>query len=79
MPSGWSAMRARVLREEPTCRRCRAPSVTVDHVVPRYLGGGHQRANLQALCKRCHDAKTAAEGKAANRAAAARRRRRRTR
>jgi 5-methylcytosine-specific restriction protein A len=50
--------------------RCRAagciePSTTVDHIVPHR---GDQKlfwdeANWAALCKPCHDAKTAREGR----------------
>jgi 5-methylcytosine-specific restriction protein A len=67
--------RARILAEEPTCRRCDevdivTPSEEVDHIVPLSLGGTEARANKQALCKPCHKAKTAIEAAAARRAAA---------
>jgi 5-methylcytosine-specific restriction endonuclease McrA len=38
-----------------------APAVTVDHIVPRFEGGGEE-GNLMSLCKKCHDKKTAEEG-----------------
>lgn len=59
-------IRAQVLAEEPFCRRClaegkRVRSDEVDHITPLSQGGGNERSNLQALCKPCHDAKSAAE------------------
>lgn len=61
LPTGWGQLRAQVLREEPTCRSCGEPSTTVDHIIPRTQGGGDERSNLQALCKRCHGNKTQRE------------------
>jgi 5-methylcytosine-specific restriction endonuclease McrA len=55
-------MRARVLAEEPNCRSCGAKATVVDHIVPRFLGGGHNRENLQPLCANCHRLKTHREG-----------------
>lgn len=55
----WRRIRARVLREEPICRRCgKVASREVDHIVPKELGGTDERENLQALCKPCHSTKT---------------------
>ena len=31
--------------------------LTVDHVVPRCLGGANAQTNLQTLCERCNHAK----------------------
>jgi 5-methylcytosine-specific restriction protein A len=52
------------------CVQCEAagrlePATVVDHVIPHH---GDQalfwaEANWQGLCKRCHDAKTAREGR----------------
>jgi 5-methylcytosine-specific restriction protein A len=65
----WRRARAYLARH-PLCVQCQAagriePSTTVDHVVPHR---GDQKlfcdeANWAALCKRCHDAKTAREGR----------------
>jgi DNA modification methylase len=55
----WRKLRARVLREEPDCRRCGAHATDVDHIVPRRQGGTNDRTNLQALCKQCHSYFTA--------------------
>ena len=66
----WRRARASFLARHPLCMRCRAagriePSTTVDHVVP-YRGNPvlfWDETNWAALCKRCHDAKTAREGR----------------
>jgi 5-methylcytosine-specific restriction protein A len=59
-------MRAEVLAEEPCCRLClgegkRVRATEVDHIVPLALGGSEARANKQALCKPCHEAKSKSE------------------
>ena len=66
----WRRARAAYLARHPLCVQCQAkgriePSTTVDHIVPHR---GDQtlfwdEANWAALCKRCHDAKTAREGR----------------
>lgn len=55
------ALRQRVLAEEPLCRACGAPATEVDHIQPRHRRPDlfEVRANLQALCRRCHARKTA--------------------
>jgi len=58
--------RKRFLNDNPLCVACiregRAePSTVPDHKVPLWDGGPDTVANLQALCKRHHDAKSAAE------------------
>lgn len=61
----WRGLRRQVLREEPWCRVDGCPNLAneVDHVVPLGVWDGdpYDRANLQALCKRHHSQKTAAE------------------
>lgn len=60
----WAPLRDQVLSEEPLCRAgCGHPPTVVDHIRP-HRGDEHlafDRANLQAMCKPCHDAKTAHE------------------
>jgi 5-methylcytosine-specific restriction protein A len=66
----WRRARAAYLACHPLCVRCQAegriePSTTLDHIVPHR---GDQklfwdRSNWAALCKTCHDAKTAREGR----------------
>jgi 5-methylcytosine-specific restriction endonuclease McrA len=52
-----------IRRERPICEHCGvAPSRMVDHVVPLRAGGARlEVANLQALCNRCHNQKTAGD------------------
>jgi hypothetical protein len=49
-------------RDNHTCRYCggTAPDVvlTVDHVIPRALGGGDEPSNLVAACKDCNSGKS---------------------
>ena len=61
-------LRPTQLLREPWCRECakrgiRTRATVVDHVEPHRGGGARfiDRANLQSLCKRCHDRKTALE------------------
>ena len=40
------------------CQRCGSRFLlTLDHIVPRHLGGGNHRENLQCLCETCNKAK----------------------
>ena len=52
-----------LLRDCFTCRVCGFVStrLQVDHIVPLHLGGAESDANRQALCRGCHEAKTARE------------------
>lgn len=64
----WRRARAAFLREHPLCRECEregriTPATVVDHIRPHR---GDQELfwsadNWQALCKPCHDRKTARE------------------
>lgn len=61
----WRNVRLAFLRESPLCRACSDRGVVtaatdVDHIIPHR---GNQElfwrhSNLQALCARCHSAKT---------------------
>lgn len=59
----WRQARARFLREHPRCENCGAPATVVDHIVPHRQDRRlfWDAANWQALCTRCHNAKTARE------------------
>lgn len=68
LPVWTDELRPTQLLREPWCRECakrgiRTRATVVDHVEPhcgdwaRFI----DRANLQSLCKRCHDRKTALE------------------
>ncbi|MFG2683150.1 HNH endonuclease [Streptomyces sp. NPDC048392] len=60
----WEPLRDQVLSEEAFCRGgCGTPPTVVDHIRP-HRGDewlAFDRVNLQAMCKPCHDAKTAQE------------------
>jgi 5-methylcytosine-specific restriction enzyme A len=66
----WRRARAAYLARHPLCVLCReagrlAPATAVDHVVP-HRGDPilfWDESNWQGLCKPCHDAKTAREGR----------------
>ena len=58
----WQVIRLRVLKEEPFCRVCKAPTTEVDHIIPLSQGGTNARSNLQGLCKSCHSRKSSMSG-----------------
>jgi 5-methylcytosine-specific restriction endonuclease McrA len=54
----WRLIRARILRRDGyVCGYCLRPATTVDHIVPRALGGGDEDTNLVAACTRCQNRK----------------------
>ncbi len=54
----WRKIRKRILiRDQDTCQRCGQPGNTVDHIIPRTLGGDDGDANLQCLCAKCNYSK----------------------
>lgn len=60
----WEALRLQVFeRDGWRCRACgKAGRLELDHVTPLHRGGDEwDAANLQALCRGCHLAKTASE------------------
>lgn len=63
----WRRLRDAHLAREPLCRMCRrvdrvSAAVLVDHITPIADGGAVlDDANLQSLCRRCHDDKTATD------------------
>jgi 5-methylcytosine-specific restriction enzyme A len=81
----WQQLRRQVLAEADHACQCRdrrcghgslcgAHAGTVDHLVSIARGGAvYDRANLQALCWRCHARKTGRESAAAKKEAARRR------
>lgn len=57
----WQVLRRSVLFNHPLCE-CGEIATDVDHRVPIEQGGDTwSRANLQALCHRCHSIKTRRE------------------
>ena len=50
----WRKKRKRILiRDNHTCQYCGAPANTVDHKLPRRMGGGDEDSNLVACCSSC--------------------------
>jgi len=68
--SAWRRLRRTVLdRDGDRCQirgpRCLTDATTVDHIIPVFLGGEDCEDNAQAVCRPCHDTKTAQERAAA--------------
>ncbi len=55
--AAWRAMRAAQLQREPRCAVCGGRATVADHIVSRSQGGNDQQ--LQSLCRRDHNVKTA--------------------
>ena len=54
----WRKIREKILRRDDwVCQLCGQYGDTVDHIVPRSLGGDDQWENLQTLCSRCNYSK----------------------
>ena len=54
----WRKIRARILnRDGHSCQMCGQEATTVDHIIPRKVGGQDNDDNLQALCNRCNTSK----------------------
>lgn len=64
------SIRERVMRRDRgMCQPCLRDGYArlaqfVDHIVPLWAGGAEADENRQAICKPCHDAKSAAEAAA---------------
>lgn len=62
--ANWQAIRRKQLAKHPLCQGCVGivPATVADHI-RRITEGGAKRdpANLQSLCRACHQDKTAAE------------------
>lgn len=56
----WEATRLAVLeRDSYTCQHCGEHGDTVDHVIPKVMGGLDTMDNLIALCRPCNSKKGA--------------------
>jgi len=54
----WRKIRQRILdRDGHTCQVCGMNGNSVDHIIPRNLGGSYEEWNLQTLCISCNSAK----------------------
>lgn len=66
--AAWREVRWEQLRQHPLCQECEkngvlTPAVLVDHIKPINEGGEKlDMRNLQSLCARCHNKKSAREG-----------------
>ena len=47
------------IRDQNTCQYCgtKSKNLTLDHIIPRRLGGGHTWANIVAACNNCNHKK----------------------
>lgn len=63
----WKSMRREILQDNPLCVECQRTgrivvANVIDHIKPVRLGGEFfEKANLQPLCKSCHERKSAME------------------
>ena len=56
--SQWRKIRQRILtRDCGICQACGMDGNTVDHIVPRSMGGTDHESNLQCLCNACNASK----------------------
>ena len=64
----WTMLARLHKQHNPVCIACEAiglvsPAEVTDHIVPINNGGAPwEWSNLQSLCRRCHDSKSAKEG-----------------
>jgi 5-methylcytosine-specific restriction endonuclease McrA len=56
--SAWRRIREQVIRRDGCCQMCGTEErLSVDHIVPRTLGGDDSLSNLQVLCSSCNSSK----------------------
>ncbi len=54
----WKRLRQYILdRDAHTCAYCGGEGDTVDHIVPKALGGTEEPGNLITACRRCNSSK----------------------
>jgi 5-methylcytosine-specific restriction protein A len=67
--SAWDKLRAVILqRDAGLCQPCRqrgtvTVATEVDHIIGKESGGTDDSLNLQSICRPCHKAKSAREGR----------------
>lgn len=44
-------------RDGYVCAKCGGVADTIDHILPRSLGGGDTPDNLRAMCRRCNSSR----------------------
>lgn len=56
--TAWRRLRQTVINRDQCCQMCGSEDrLTVDHIVPRVLGGDDSLSNLQVLCSTCNSSK----------------------
>ena len=56
--SQWRKIRQTVINRDGCCQMCGTEErLSVDHIVPRTLGGDDNPSNLQTLCSSCNSSK----------------------
>jgi 5-methylcytosine-specific restriction endonuclease McrA len=56
--SAWRKVRQVVINRDGCCQRCGTEdNLSVDHIVPRKLGGDDSLNNLEVLCGSCNSSK----------------------
>jgi len=54
----WRKIRQLVINRDGCCQRCGTEdNLSVDHIVPRKLGGDDSLSNLEVLCASCNSSK----------------------
>ena len=54
----WRKIRQSVINRDGCCQMCGTEErLSVDHIVPRHLGGDDNPTNLQVLCSSCNSSK----------------------
>ena len=54
----WRKIRQLVINRDGCCQRCGTEdNLSVDHIVPRKLGGNDSLDNLEVLCASCNSSK----------------------
>ena len=54
----WRRIRQTVINRDGCCQRCGTEdNLSVDHIVPRSLGGDDSLSNLEVLCQSCNSSK----------------------
>jgi 5-methylcytosine-specific restriction endonuclease McrA len=58
-PQVYLSKREILRRDNFTCQYCgkNTPNLTIDHVIPRHLGGKHEWINVVAACPQCNHRK----------------------
>jgi 5-methylcytosine-specific restriction endonuclease McrA len=56
--SAWRKIRQSVINRDGCCQMCGTEErLSVDHIIPRKLGGDDNLSNLQVLCVSCNSSK----------------------